>query len=98
MTEDLKEVKVQKKYKSVYYNDPAYRAKHLQRMSEKVPCVCGAKITRANVAKHTRTSKHQSKITKPDQMVEKLETQLKASKMVIHALTELLADKKATVK
>lgn len=50
-------------FKSKYYADPEYKAKHLARMKEKITCpLCGHIIQRANLTHHNKTSKlHENK-------------------------------------
>jgi len=47
-------------FKNRYDSDPAYRAKHLAYVSEKVTCPCGTKTSRCNMSKHLKSQKHQS--------------------------------------
>lgn len=51
-----------KKFMDYYNNDPEYRERHLQKLKEKIECDCGEMVSRASMARHRRTTKHQNKI------------------------------------
>ena len=46
------------KYFVEYYQNPEYRQRHNEHMSEKIECECGAWTARANMTKHQRTKIH----------------------------------------
>jgi hypothetical protein len=59
-SEDSHEEK-KKKYKTFkdYYNsDPEFRRRHLDYISERVPCECGFVTSRCNLSKHRRCRNH----------------------------------------
>lgn len=48
----------QKSFKE-YYQDPAFKARHLEYMTTKVKCnYCNVDVSRCNRCKHERTRKH----------------------------------------
>ncbi len=52
--------KKRKTFKELYHSDPAYRKRHLDYVTVKVPCPdCGTITARANMSKHRLTKKHQ---------------------------------------
>ena len=51
-----------------YYNDPDYKAKHNQYMTEKQRCVCGSLVCRGNMSTHKQTKKHKKFLEQNDRL------------------------------
>ena len=45
-----------------YYQDPAYRERHLSYIKKYVPCSCGASVMRCNMTNHKKTKRHIEKV------------------------------------
>lgn len=48
------------KYKTFkeYYQNEDYKRKHLEKITEKIPCECGQDIMRVYMSRHMKTKKH----------------------------------------
>lgn len=51
-----------------YRSDEEYRKKHMEYMKQKVECNCGFFTSRSNMTRHLRSSNHQKKKEKRDQL------------------------------
>lgn len=59
---DIKEKEEKKKFNFKNYidNNPAFKKRHMDYVSQKVECTCGRHITRGNLSKHKTTSIHKN--------------------------------------
>ena len=49
-------------FKEYYGNNPEFRAKHIQYMSQHIECTCGQSIIRSYKSRHMRTPAHNKRI------------------------------------
>lgn len=47
-----------------YYEDPEFKKKHLEKMSEKIKCDCGFMTARCNLSRHKKSHIHIKKMEK----------------------------------
>ena len=58
-TESLQKTKTRAKtFKEKYNTDPIFRERQKRYMIQKIPCICGAMITRVNIQRHKLSKKH----------------------------------------
>jgi hypothetical protein len=80
---------------SKYHEDPEYRRKHLEYISEKITCECGITTTRGNLSHHRGTNKHKTWIReqKDNQLsdtIQNLFTEIKELKKEIKRINKQL--------
>lgn len=68
----IEEKKHKKTFKE-YYADPAFKARHLARMKEKVICMaCRCQVKRCNMGHHKQTQKHKKACERTEQDLNKI--------------------------
>ncbi len=58
VAEVIKQPKIKKTFKDYYNNNPAFKAKHIKYICEKIECDCGSILARGNMYNHKKTKKH----------------------------------------
>ncbi|HRP37144.1 MAG TPA: hypothetical protein PLS50_05010 [Candidatus Dojkabacteria bacterium] len=66
-------------FKWYYVNDPKFRKRHLQYVSEKVECLCGKMVARSHMSRHKKTAQHKKLSNEKDE-VAKLKKEIKKLK------------------
>ena len=89
----MSEVKKHKTFKD-YYQDPEYRRRHLDKITEKVECECGYIGSKCYMSKHKKTAIHQKRLEKLD----RLEALEEKKKRLNDRILKLKAEKKGVDK
>ena len=67
----MSDKKIKQSFKEYYYGNPEFRERHMKNMNERVMCECGILSSRANLMRHAKSRRHNSRLENPKELDKK---------------------------